>query len=323
MVNLKLIYYFILYMSYNSYKDGVEFRYNNRTGCFVICEEALKWSCVDGKCVQKLDGEFLTEEECIRNCQQNQKWSCRSDFICTLATTGTYNSKSECEKAGCGYWDCMDRACSQSSKGQYKEKGNCEKACSKGNINTGWIKIYDYCLCKSEAKAYYCENNCGCNTTTYYKGKGEYDTANKGSFNFNCIPPNGLNIAKSDENSKHYYAFIQFLSSSSGFSEKACGYYCKGTYKSDGLSGSDYKWHIEFNSPIKGEFSIIDNGRDPNFKGCPFQLVICKGNQTKSCQTINIINPGGTIYKGYMNSPYNIYLQYKGQDCDLNKYNKA
>ena len=50
-------------MAYNSFKDGVQLRYNNRSGCFVICEDALKWSCVDSKCIQKLDGEFLTEEE--------------------------------------------------------------------------------------------------------------------------------------------------------------------------------------------------------------------------------------------------------------------
>ena len=308
-------------MSYNSYKDGVEFRYNNRTGCFVICEEALKWSCVDGKCVQKLDGEFLTEEECNKYCTKvNKKWTCSNNgqyYKCIESENGEFNSKVECLKSGCGwYCDKGINFCRNSkSEGKYFSQDQCANSCNKN-----WIVVYDDCLCKSEAKSEYCDKNCGCRYTTYVRGKGESND-NKGTtmYELNCLPKGGIGIQK--YNDKYHYTFIQFLSPPPiGIGQKACGYYCKGSSKSDGFKSSDFRWAIDFNYPKGGEFSLRITTRNKDLQGCPFSLAVFKGqNNITSPSIIDIPNNekgNNAAYTGNLDEKYKIFMLYKGENCN-------
>ena len=305
--------------------EGIEGIYKNKGDCFA---KGCGWyNCINNtSCLSSEQGQYSAISEC--NKAGCPKWACvksgeTGEWSCKTDPKGQYKSKAECLEKGCG-WYCNSSigACETSNTlGIYESNVECNKGCVKANP-TEWIMVYDYCLCKSEAKAQYCSNDCGCKYTTYVHGKGESDDFT-GIYNLNCIDETGYNIVKSDETDRYHYTFLQFTPHNNvPPGQEKCGHYCTGTSKSDGSISSEFRWSINFNYPSEGNFEIRTNIRDLSHKGCAFNLRVCKGTQTSNCTNIDIQNnhKGGDQYKGSMESPYRIFMEFKGQSCNHKAY---
>ena len=140
---------------------------------FPSCHYIHRYTCDNGQCVRKEDGEFDNEAQCkASNCETpDQKYTCTNN-LCTPDDAGEFKNEAQCKASNCETPDqkytCTNNLCTADDAGEFDSKADC-KASNCETPDQKYTCSWQLCTAdntgefdtKADCKASNCESGSG------------------------------------------------------------------------------------------------------------------------------------------------------------------